>query len=368
MFDFLVVGGGVIGLSVAWELARRKQRVCVVDSQQMGSATSWGGAGIFPPPRSGATHDPLEQLRTESHQLHLEWSERLLADVGVDNQLLACGGIYFARRVGEAVALRVEMQQAQQDGVRCEELTSSQLLAKEPALQSVVGQIEVAYELPDEMQLRSPPHMQAMIQACEQLGVEFRPECAVQDIQIAGDDVVSAQTTQGPIAAKHYCICSGAWAASLLGPLGITVPVEPWRGQLLIWQTPQPIFSRVINEGLRYFVPRKDGVVLVGATVEDVGFDLQTTPEAVDELTEYSLQIAPELTGQQPKRIWAGLRSKTPDGLPFMGRVPGFSNLSVCVGHFRSGLHLSPVSAVFMAGLLLDDTAPYDATPFRVQR
>ena len=284
------------------------------------------------------------------------------------NHLRQSGGIYFARNAGEAVALQVEMQQAQQDGVRCEQLSTAELLKREPALRTVGEQVQVSYDLPDEMQLRSPPHLQALVAACEKLGVVLIPDADVHELEIASDAISAAQTTQGRFCAEQYCVCSGPWAAKLVEPLGIALPVEPWRGQLIIWETARPMFSRVINEGLRYFVPREDGVLLVGATVEDVGFDLRTTPEAIDELTQYSVQILPDLALQSPKKSWAGLRSKTPDGCPFMGRVPGYSNLSLCVGHFRSGLHLSPVSAVFMARLLLDDALPFDETPFRVQR
>lgn len=368
MSDFLIVGGGIIGLSLAWELAQRKQKVCVIDRHQPGTGTSWGGAGILPPPRTGATHDPLEQLRTAAHQLHVEWSERLRADVGIDTQLRQCGGIYFARRVGEAIALQAEMLQAQTEGVRCEKITTAELLEREPSLRSIAEQIQVCFDVPDEMQFRSPPHLQALIQACEKLGVEFLPDTEVHTLDVHSDCVTTVHTAQGPRSADQVCVCSGTWAAQLLEPLDIVLPIEPWRGQLLIWDTGQPLFSRVINEGLRYFVPREDGILLVGATVEDVGFDASTTPEAIQGLTEYSVQVLPSLASASPQKAWAGLRSKTPDGRPFMGRVPGFSNLSVCAGHFRAGIHLSPISAVFMAGLLLDDTTPFDKAPFQVQR
>ena len=368
MLDFLVVGGGIVGLSLAWELAQRNKTVGVVDRRALGTSTSWGGAGILPPPRVGATSEPLEALRADSHRRHMEWSERLREEVGIDNQLRRCGGIYFARSTGESIALQAEMQQARQEGVCCEQLSIEQLLDREPSLQSIAGKIGIAYELPDEMQIRAPQHLRALIAVCEKLGVQLLSDVDVSEFETASDTIISARTQAAPLKARHFCVCSGAWSAKLMGKLGVALAVEPWRGQLLIWQTPQPMFSRVINEGLRYFVPRQDGVLLAGATVEDVGFDLRTTQDAMDELTEFSVQILPELAGRKPKRAWSGLRPKTPDGCPYMGRVPGFANLSVCAGHFRSGLHVSPASAVFMAQLLLDDTPPFDVSPFRVQR
>jgi glycine oxidase len=124
----------------------------------------------------------------------------------------------------------------------------------------------------------------------------------------------------------------------------------------------------VVNEGFRYLVPRIDGHLIVGATVEDVGFDSRTTEDAIDELREYSCQLVPALRNETVKQTWAGLRPKTPDGIPFMGRVPGYTNLSVATGHYRSGLHLSPATAVFMRQLLLDDKTDIDPAVFRLNR
>lgn len=368
MYDFLVVGGGVVGLSLAWELAQRKQRVCVVDRQETGRATSRVGAGIFPPPKSGAIHDPLEQLRTQSHALHVEWSQRLLAETGVDNELRRCGGVYLARQVGEAAALRVEMLQAAEDGVQSEALSRQSLVEREPKLVSIADDVLAAYYLPDEMQLRSPPHLRALRAACEKVGVEFRIHVEVSRLEMKSEKVAALQTNQGLLTANKYCICSGPWSAQLLEPLGVCLPVEPWRGQLLLWKTPQPLVSHVINEGFRYLVPRADGYLLAGATVEDVGFDCQTTDEAVTELREFSERLLPELGERKYEMAMSGLRPKTPDGLPFMDHVPGVANLSISTGHYRSGLHLSPICAVFMAGLLLDDIAAIVPNPFRLNR
>lgn len=368
MFDYLVVGGGVIGLSLAWELGRRKATVCVVDRQHIGRATSWVGAGIFPPPKTGATHDPLERLRGTSHRLHREWADRLRQDVGVDNGLRRSGGIYFARRAGEAAVLKVEMTQAADDGVECIRLTNQELIAQEPRLRSIADQVKAAYFLPDEMQLRSPHHLQALAKACKQVGVQLRSDTDALELLVQSDCVVGLRTNRETITSKNYCICGGPWAASLLKPLGICLPIEPWRGQLLLWKTQEPLVSHVVNEGFRYLVPRDDGHLLVGATVEDVGFDAGTTDAAEAELTAYSLELLPALSDYRPVATWAGLRPKTPDGLPTMGKIPGMANLSVSGGHYRSGLHISPASAVFMADLLLDDGPPPESNPFRLHR
>lgn len=367
MRDFLIVGGGVIGLSLAWELSRRKKSVCVVDGGSSERQTSWVGAGIFPPPLVHARHDPLEQLRARGHELHFEWAERLKAETGIDNELRRCGGIYVARSPGEGASLRIAMQQAQEDGVVTEALAAADVVKLEPNLATMSSEIREAFRLPEEMQIRSPRQLDALRAACTQQGVEFRLGQQVTELRDSAGHI-EARTPMGPIPAEQICLCGGPWTPHLLERLNVSLPIEPWRGQLILWKTPEPLLSHVVNEGLRYLVPRRDGHLLVGATVEDVGFDCQTTDEAVESLRTFACEFLPELKGLVIKQAWAGLRPGTPDGRPYLGRVPGTTNLAVAAGHYRSGLHLSAVTAVFMSQLLLDDTPEMDLHPFRIER
>ncbi len=369
MHDFLIVGGGVVGLSLAWELSRRDQHVLLVDRQRPGTATSWVGVGILPPPQTLATHDSLEQLRALSHRLHPQWSKQLCDETTIDNELIRCGGLYVARGVGEAVSLRAAMQQAQEYGVRVEELAINDLVRYEPALAEVAQEnVKTAFRLPDEMQLRSPRHLQALERACLRNGVEIRANVRVQEIEVAHGKTVSVRTDAGTLGAGSYILATGVWTKPLLEPLGYHVPIEPWRGQVLLWKTTEPLLSHVVNEGFRYLVPRVDGHLLAGATVEDVGFDCETTEEAIAELREFSCSLLPVLRRETVARVWAGLRPGSADGLPYLGWVPGLENLAVAAGHFRSGLHLSPAPAVVMSQLLLGEKPEVDLGPFRLNR
>lgn len=370
MYDFLIVGGGVIGLSVAWELSRYGKRVCVVDgTRQRNRTSSWVGAGIFPPPLPKARHDPLEQLRCLSHELHVEWSCRLLKETGIDNELRNCGGIYIARGPGETVALRMSMEEADRDGARIERLGIDDLLDREPSMAEIADAVTAAYLLPDEYQIRSPLHLAALRSACVRQSVELVENTEVTVLESSdGSTVTAVRAANKQIVAREFVLCGGPWTPKLLAPFGINLPVEPWRGQLILWKLQQPILRHVVNEGLRYLVPREDGHLIVGATVEDVGFDCENTTDAIEQLREYSCEILPSLRGAEIKQAWAALRPKTPDGVPFLGRVPGCSNLSVATGHYRSGLHLSPVTAVFMRQLLLDDTLEIDPRAFQLNR
>lgn len=367
MRDFLIVGAGVIGLSLAWELARRGQSVMVVDGSHGARQTSWVGAGILPPPQIHAIHDPLERMRAEAHELHVQWSRQLLATTGIDNELHRCGGVYLARSKGEATAMRAAMGQLETDGVVVENLSAKELVRLEPELERLGDDIEAAYRLPDEMQVRPPRHLRALREACRQQDVLLRDGCPVTALRCVGDRVEAFHGDER-LAADQVCLCAGTWTGQLLEGLNVHLPVEPWRGQMILWKTATPLLSNIVNEGYRYLVPRKDGHLLAGATVEDVGFDDGTTDEAIAELRQFSHGLLPGLRSASVQQTWSALRPGTPDGRPYLDRVPGTANLAVAAGHFRNGLHLSTATAVFMAQLLLDDRPDLDLRAFRLQR
>lgn len=369
MYDSLIIGGGVVGLSLAWRLAERGQQVCLVDRQAVGRATSWTGAGTLPPPERVCGADPLETLRSLSHDLYPRWSAQLRELTGIDNEFRQCGAVYLSRGLAESVSLRAAMDQRRQERIEVQTLSRADLLELEPSLApDAVGQIQAAFHLPQECTVRNPRHLQALASACRLRGVTVHEGCDVQGFQRIHDRIVAVQTTRGAITADEVCVAAGSWAGKLLSHVGWELPIRPWRGQIVLWKSPRPILSRIVYEGLRYFVPRDDGHLLVGSTVEDVGFACHTTEEAVRELTAFARDWAPQLRSFAASRTWAGLRPGTPDGLPYLGRVPGLDNLTVAAGHFRSGLHLAPITAELIAALLTQQPLACDLAPFRLNR
>jgi glycine oxidase len=170
------------------------------------------------------------------------------------------------------------------------------------------------------------------------------------------------------VSADAFVICCGAWTPRLLDGLRWRVPIEPRRGQLVVWHAPDVPLQVVLNEGLRYIVPRGDGRLLAGATVEDVGYDMNITADGIAQMSKFAASWLPVLQDRQPETAWAGLRPWTPDGLPYMGRLPGWRNAWICAGQFRSGLHRSPAVAVALADALDGNPAGWDLEPFRVAR
>ncbi len=383
--DCLIVGGGVIGLSLAWQLARRGKKVRVLDRQELGREASWAGAGILPPANRAALAHPYDQLRGMSFDLHRAWAQQLRAETGIDTGYRRCGGIYLARSAGETAALSAWAESLREEGVSVTRLGVGEgasgrggekakdeplhELEKEIAIAPLDGMpLRAAWLLPDECQLRNPWYLQALQQACVHRGVQLSANLEVQDFVIAGNRVTGAVAAQGTISADQICVTSGAWTGLLLQKLGLTLGVVPVRGQIVLFHGEQPAAKCVINEGSRYLVPREDGRLLAGSTEEEVGFDKRTTEEGVADLIAFARSLLPVLNTFEVEQTWAGLRPASFDGFPYLGPIPGLANAFVAAGHFRSGLYLSPGTATVMAELMCGEQTSIDLSGFRVGR
>jgi glycine oxidase len=369
MAEFLIIGGGVIGLSLAYELARRGRAVQLVDRRQPGREASWAAAGLLPPPSPGAVHDAVDRLRALSHVLYAQWSAALQQETGIDTGYRRCGALCIARRSAEAASLKATVAQFQHDGVEVEELDLAQLEKLEPALcDGGSSRLRAVYLLPGEAQIRTPRLLQALTAACQLRHVEIGSEVTVEHIHAVSGRVMGVHTSAGVLRADQYCLTAGPWTQELLTPLGWSLPMEPWRGQMLLWKVEPMLLSHIVYEGLRYLVPRGDGHLLAGSTMERAGFACHTTGAALEELKSFSLELLPALRDRQIVKSWAGLRPGTADGLPFLARVPGIDNLTVAAGHFRSGIHLAPSTALLLTQLLCGETPEIDLAPFRLNR
>jgi glycine oxidase len=365
MDDVLIIGGGVIGLSLAWDLARHGTRVHLIDQGEPGREASWAGAGILPPSAFIATQHPAEQLRGLASQLHPQWAEELRTITGIDNGYRLCGGLYLANTPGESAALAAWADSLREDAIEAIPLNAADLRELEPGIAVPAKSIL----LPTEAQLRNPRHLKALLAACQSSGVTITRNAAASDFAIDGDRLRSIQTSFGQtIEAGKYCFTAGAWTGQLLKPLGISAGILPIRGQIILFKCERPPITRIVNAGSRYLVPREDGYVLAGSTEEEVGFDKRTTAEAIQDLKAFACDLVPELKAAAIERTWAGLRPGTVDGLPYLGRLPGLTNTFVAAGHFRTGLYLSPATAVVMSQLIREEAPMIDIAPLGIGR
>lgn len=357
MSDVVVVGGGAIGLSVAWEMAQRGADVTVVEQSRVGREASWAGAGFFPPGNLTGASNPMARLRAFSHSLWADWSEKLRERTGIDNGYRVCGGVI----VSFNEPLDGEFQQWQAEGVAIERLTADSARAIEPALTS---ELRDAYHLPQLAQARNPRHLKAMRAACELAGVRFLEGCPVTGWERSDRGIIAAKTAHGRVDGDQFVIAAGAWSSALLSDAGLPVTIEPVRGQIVLLQLPQPMFRHVIEVGPRYLVPRPDGRVLIGSTEERAGFVKQNTVDGVAGLLNFATSLVPELDGADVERCWAGLRPCPTRELPLIGRLPDAENTIVATGHFRSGLQMSPGTGVLVSELLTGEETSIDLAPF----
>jgi glycine oxidase len=367
MTDCLIVGAGVVGLSLAYELAQQGARVRCIDAGLPGAEASWAGAGILPPAGSLAS-GAVERLTALSNQLHVRWHESLREETGIDNGHRRTGGVYLARDPTNDAALRQEIDRWRREGVSVEELDGIAGLAQvEPALVPR-GMLGTCCFLSDECQLRNPRHLRAILAALARRGVEVSAGLPADDFVVDGRRITAVRTHAGLIGADSICIAGGAWSRALVARLARPPAINPVRGQIVLLAQQSPSLRRIINEGLRYLVPRGDGHVLVGSTEEDVGFDRSTTASAIEGLLDFAFSLVPSLTKARVERSWAGLRPVSSDGRPYLGRIPGYDNAFLAAGHGRAGLQLSPGTALVMSRLILGQEVPIDLKSFGVDR
>jgi glycine oxidase len=368
--DVLILGGGVIGLSLAYELAGSGLAVRLIDRGQVGQEASWAGAGILPPANRATAADPYEQLAALSHELHPAWAARLKEETGIDNGYRRSGGLHIARDDASCVELRQELADWRAQRVPCEQVAPQSLPELEPALCTGQDQpaIRAALRFPGECQLRNPRHLKALAAACQRRGVQIQPGVAAEGLTVEGGRIRGVRTSEGLLAAEKYCVCGGAWSGQLLTTLGVRLRIMPIRGQMVLLACEKPPLRHIVMEGIRYLVPRDDGRVLVGSTEEDAGFDKRPTSEGVDALLRFALELAPVLRSAAVERCWAGLRPGTTDRLPCLGPIPGLDDGFIAAGHFRSGLQLSPATAVLMAQMIRGEQPQVDLRPFALDR
>lgn len=371
MHDVVILGAGVIGLSLAYELASQGVSVRILDRQEPGREASWAGAGMLPAAVFREGDPPIDQLAGLSSQRHAAWAEALRQETTIDNGYRRTGGIQLAVSEDRDLELESLRREMCARGLSSEVLRGQDLSEVEPGLHP--RHARAALYSPADAQVRNPRHVRALLAACQQRGVMISANETAVGCEIRGRRAIALRTDKGRVDADSFCVASGCWSAGVIESLGLAgigaaLDVRPIRGQMVLLQCRSGGPRRIVNQGPRYVVPRDDGRVLVGSTEEDTGFDKQTTVAGVQGLLEFGAALVPALREAEFERCWAGLRPGTRDGLPYLGRISGLENVFVAAGHFRGGLHLSTGTAVVMSQLLRGLPTAIDLTAFRIDR
>ena len=351
--DFAIVGAGVVGLSLAYELARRGHSVVILDRKELGHEASWAGAGMIPPGSPYATASPLDRFSYLCERLHADWAEALHDETGIDNGYWRCGSIHIGHPPNPWLEISSWQEELSALGIRHTCLTSAQLASLEPNLSSRGDSSACpAVLLRDEAQIRSPRHLQALIAACQNRQVAIMPHREVKSFETSRDRVVALQTNHGTVAAREFVVTAGSWTGPLVARLGMELSVRPIRGQMLLLRSDNIRLRHIVVVGPRYLVPRHDGLVLVGSTEEDVGFRKGNTAEAIEQLFGFAVDLIPELATASREGCWSGLRPQVSQEGPAVGPLSGWSNAWMATGHFRAGLQWSTGTATLLADAL----------------
>lgn len=363
--DVVIVGGGVVGLSIGYALAGAGVRSTILDRQELGRAASWAGAGMIPPYTERLTANPTLELRSWSALLYPEWSTRLLDETGIDNGFRRTGGVDVAATPREDDELRSMAGRWRAERVAYERMEPADFARVEPALNPL---LRVAYYLPDRAQIRNPRHIRALQAALTARGATLVPDARVVGFERAGDRVLAVRTEAGPIACGTVIVAAGAWSGALLGDLDLDLPTPPLKGQIVLLRPGRPLIRRIVEHGRMYLVPRDDHRILIGATEEDAGFDDRATELGASALLAEAYHLCPVLAEAEVERTWAGLRPGSVDSRPYLGPAPGWGNVLVATGHKRAGIQLAPASAEVIADLALGRPPRVDLHPFRPGR
>ncbi len=353
----VIVGGGVIGLLTAFNLAAEVEQVVLCDKGEVGKESSWAGGGIVSPLYPWRYSPAVTALAHWSQDFYPQLGERLFASTGVDPEVHTTG-LYWLDLDDESEALAW--------AAREERPLSAVDIAQAYAAVPVLGSgFSRAIYMSGVANVRNPRLVKSLKAALQAMpNVVLKEHCEITGFSRDGETITGVETATGPIAADRVVLTAGAWSGELLASLGLNLPVEPVKGQMILYKCAADFLPSMVLAKGRYAIPRRDGHVLVGSTLEHAGFDKTPTEDALESLKASAVELLPALADATPVAHWAGLRPGSPEGVPYIGEVPGWQGLWLNCGHYRNGLVLAPASCQLFADLLLGRAPIIDPSPY----
>ncbi|MGH1537215.1 MAG: glycine oxidase ThiO [Gammaproteobacteria bacterium] len=345
--DVLIVGGGIIGMLTARNLANQGLNIALIDKGKLGGEATWAAGGILSPLNPWQETSETKLLINEGRQNFATLAEELKQETNIDPQLIKSG----------MLVLNVDEKQQALDWAKQnnEPIEVLKHLALRGLVPNLSEDIDEALFLPNIEQIRPPRLIAALQQSLHLRRVNVYEHTAVTKILVEANSITGVATEFENISAGKVILCSGAWTKNLLpNNSAIKHDIEPVRGQMLLYQLPETTFSQIVMQENSYLIPRLDGHILCGSTVEHVGFENKITQEALTSLQNIAHNLVPLLASHQPIKQWSALRPGTQRNAPYICKHPTIAGLYINSGHYRYGITMSIASARIMLELITD--------------
>jgi len=361
MPECIIVGGGVIGLLTARQLFLEGVDVLLLEKGALGGESSWAGGGIISPLYPWRYSDAVNVLAQRSKSIYPDLAKTLFEETGNDCELITSG--LFTVIDEKPDTRQTILDWSEKWSVSARYVDDKNEICE---IENTVGEtVDKGIWMPDVMQIRNPKLVSALKASFDYLAIPYVEHCEVDEVVTKNNKVLSVRTKQRTYSAEKIIIASGAWSAQF-GVTKSSVNVIPVKGQMIMYKGDPGLVKRIILSEGHYIIPRKDGRILAGSTLEKIGFDKTISSSALDELHRAAIELVPLLDELTVERQWAGLRPGTEKGIPYICQHDDIEGLYVHAGHFRNGIVLGLASAQLMTDIILDRGPWCDVSPYTI--
>ncbi|SDJ68981.1 glycine oxidase ThiO [Sediminibacillus albus] len=364
-YEAIIVGGGVIGGAIAYNLAKRGKKVLLLEKDRLASQASSAAAGMLAAQAELSGCGQLFPLAKESRRMFPFLEEEIKKVSGVDIQLVNKGTLKPALTEAEEIACKQSIEKYQEAGEQADWLTAEQAKKLEPNLSCAV---RGAMYIKKDGHVSAPHLTRGFLYAAAVLGADIFEYEEVLSLQQQGGEITGVNTSKSSYLSPNVIIAGGAWSDKLLKETEAPLNTYPVKGECFSLLIQKPLLSYTIFSDGCYLVPKSGGRIIVGATVKQNTFDRTVTMKGIYSLMDKAKSLVPVIINAELEKAWAGIRPQTADALPYLGEHPALEGLFVATGHYRNGILLSPITGEVMADLVEKKTTGVDLTPFRLER
>jgi len=362
-YEVVVIGGGVIGLTIARALAQRGLRdVCLIERARLGTEASFAAAGMLLPQVEAATKDDFFTLACRSRDLYASFAAALHEETGIDVELDTTGTLYLALNSTDQEEIEKGYYFQSRAGLAIELLSTSAARALEPCIsESITG----ALLFPQDIQVENRRLLSALANSVSNLGLNVLTGTNVDSLVVEGNRLTGVQTSSGAITCSTVVVAAGTWSSFIKHT---RFSIEPVRGQMVCLEAKPQLTRHVIFSRRGYIVPRRDGRLLAGSTSENAGFDKSVTAGGINKILQNAHEISPAISNLPIVDTWAGLRPRAADGLPVLGPCVEIDGLFYATGHYRNGILLAPITGELISEAIVEGIASPLLAPFSPER